>query len=149
MRAARIPILFLLLGGLGGCCSPKTRTEPKPPESVAGWKDYYDTKANVHKLGEFLLRKGESTANGEIQVKLVDIIPPDPCATDAGMNAYYPKAILQFIRVSDAKVLVEDRYREGASSNAHCNCAIATVWMHDINVKESWASFQLIGLYDK
>ena len=60
-----------------GCCSAKL-PEPAYPGPVAGWKE--SQEAGVHSVGTLVLKKGESSDNGKIGVKVVDMMAGDPCA---------------------------------------------------------------------
>ena len=81
-------ISFLVLVVLGlstnGCCLKEPRVEPAYPQSVSGWKERRERGVRIR--GEFVLKKGTSTDNGKIQVKIIDLVPPDPCACASGVT---------------------------------------------------------------
>jgi hypothetical protein len=130
-----------------GCCSPQERAQQARPEKVDGWKDSYFS--GVHSIGEFVLSKGESTDNGELGVKVVDIIAPKPCSDGyAGM----PKVVLSFYRPSDKKVLCEEAiFTEGGTLMGtgppypHCTSEVglSAISVKAINTKDNWAWFDL------
>jgi hypothetical protein len=70
-----------------------------------GWNERHEK--GVSSLGTFVLKKGQTTDNGKLQVKLVDVIPGDSCA-EAGTTISRARATLQFVRLPEQKVLCED-----------------------------------------
>jgi len=130
-----------------GCCSPQARVEPVRPQKVDGWQDTYFS--GVHSIAELVLSKGESSDNGELGVKVVDIIAPKPCSEG---YASEPKAVLQFYRPSDKKVLCEEAiFAEGGTSMGtgppypHCTpeVGLTAISVKAINAKEGWVWFDL------
>lgn len=144
----RLLVCLLPLAFFGACCTPNQRTEPQYPDHVTGWIDTVDDAAGVRRLGSFVLRKGESVNNGNVKVELVNIIPPDACESDAGVPRYYPRAVIQFVRVKDSAVLLKDRYVE-RSGNAIDVLDIGALSIYRINVKDGWVHFGLIGYLEK
>src|ERR1700752_5223329 len=138
--AQMIGLCLLLIAFLyAGCCSPQARVQPARPAKVAGWKDV--NFSGVHSIGEFVLSKGESTDNGEIGVKVVDIIPPKPCSEG---YAAMPKVVLSFYRASDGKVLCDEAiFTEGGTSMGtgppypHCkpDVGLSAISVNAINTK--------------
>jgi hypothetical protein len=130
-----------------GCCSPQQRVESARPEKVDGWQDSYFS--GVHSVAELVLSKGESSDNGELGVKVLDIIPPKPCSDGyAGM----PKVVLSFYRPSDKKVLCDEAiFTEGGTSIGtgppypHCTTEVglSAISVNAINTKEGWVWFDL------
>jgi hypothetical protein len=130
-----------------GCCSPQQRVEPARPDKVRGWKEIRD--GTVVSIGMFVMNKGESTDNGELGVKVLDIIAPKPCSDGyAGM----PKVILSFYRPSDNKVLCDEAiFTEGGTSMgtgppyAHCTpeVGLSAISVNAINTKDNWVWFDL------
>lgn len=73
----RLIALIVLSMWVQGCCIKKAHDEPAYPGKVRGWI----TGSNEEGLrGEFVLREGETTNNGKVQVKVVEIKPGDECA---------------------------------------------------------------------
>jgi hypothetical protein len=137
-----------------GCCRIKQRVEPQYPSEVSGWKVREGRGFKI--VGNFVIMKGNLIDNGKIQIKLVDVIPPDPCAEVADMQAR-ARARIQFIRSSDQKVLCDDIYPEnGAAGFSALGCrssdsditalsefGISGIYTQAINIKEGWVFFEL------
>jgi hypothetical protein len=151
MRSIQMFNLSLLVTAVailhGGCCSSQQRVEPARPEKARGWKEIRD--GTVVSIGMFVLKKGESTDNGELGVKVVDIIAPKPCADGyAGMA----KVVLSFYRPSDKKVLCEEAiFTEGGTSMGtgppypHCTpeVGLSAISVNAINARDGWVWFDL------
>jgi hypothetical protein len=147
-------ISFLVLVVLGlstnGCCLKESRVEPAYPQSVSEWKERRERGVRIR--GEFVLKKGTSTDNGKIQVKVIDLIPPDPCA-EAGAFQRNARAGIQFVRLSDNKVLLEDLFAESGSmtlraadgTSLYEEFGIYVIYIYDINLKDGWVHFELRG----
>jgi hypothetical protein len=130
-----------------GCCIPVKRDEPPYPSKVLGWKDYEDQ--GVKFRGNFILRKNEATDNGKLQIKVLDIIPPDPCA-EGGTFPRQARVKLQMVRLSDKKMLCTDTFPEngGGRFSPECGgsldeCGISALHVLDINLEEGWAYFDI------
>jgi hypothetical protein len=149
MRAFLIAML-VTCGFLRGCCTETPRVEPAYPTQERGWNERYDK--GVRSLGTFVLRKGQTTDNGKLQVKLLDVIPGDSCA-EAGTTISRARAILQFVRLPEQKVLCEDSFVETSSmtiSGTACSknlgeFGVAGILIGDINLKEGWVFFEVRG----
>jgi hypothetical protein len=145
-----LAMLGLLSSLLRGCCSEMPRTEPPYPSDVAGWKQNRERGLRV--LGNFVLKKDQSTDNGVLRIKVLDIIPGEPCS-EAGTYQHQARVTIQFIRVSDQKVLCEDTFVEKGSmtmSVGPCRVnlsefGILGIYIRAINLKEGWAFFELRG----
>jgi len=147
-------VLVLVTGLLGGCCFPISRAEPPYPTKVSGWlTDAERLKFHEeHKFwarGDFVLRKNEATDDGKIRVKVIDLIPPDPCA-EGGSFQRQARVTLQFIRMADQRVLCEETFPENGYLSVSSKCGdslsgyeIPGVGVSDINLKEGWAFIHL------
>ena len=131
-----------------GCCWRRASNgyEPPYPHNLVGWK--YREEDGVGILGEFVLKKGESTNNGEVEIKVVELIPAEPCA-DLGTALAHKRVKLQFIRMADKKVVCEDTIPDTFGGNS-CGSALDEFWingigMRGINMKEQWVHFMLTG----
>jgi len=142
-------LAFVVLSLLtGGCCSNEHRSEPAYPKSVSEWKERNERGLRI--LGDFVLKKGETTDNGKVQVKMISLIPPDPCA-ETGSFQRQARARIQFVRLSDSKVLYDDIFAERgtmALSTVKDNVnpdefGISVIYIYDINFKEGWVYFEL------
>lgn len=137
-------LLIVLL--IRGCCSAPAHTEPTAPTEPLGWTPTQENGVRI--LGKFLLHRGETTSNGKIQVKLLEIFPGDGCAESASylQNA---SAKLQFLRLSDHQVLCEVRLYEQQSGDVKCGQALSEsdvlgISVNAINLKEGWVFFELL-----
>jgi hypothetical protein len=148
-------IALAMIGSLlGACCFPEKRIEPSHPGKVSGWltdkqrlKFYEEQK--FWSRGNFVLRKNEATDDGKIRIKLIDLIPPDPCA-EGGSFQRQARVTLQFIRMSDQRSLCEETFPEDGASTVYSKCGnsldefgIDVVGVYDINLKEGWAFIRL------
>ncbi len=147
-------VLALVTCLVGGCCFPIRRVEPSYPIKVSGWltdkeRLKFHEENKYWARGDFVLRKNEATDDGKIRIKVIDLIPPDPCA-EGGSFQRQARVTLQFIRVSDQRVLCEETFPENGYLTVYTKCGdrlneydISGVGVTDINLKEGWA---FIGL---
>ena len=103
-----------------------------------------------------MLRKGETIDKGNIQIKVVEIIPGNLC-DDAGSVQYQTRVRIQFIRLSDEKVMCEEVFPETGSAllsaqacgssdiSALSDAGIEAIYVRAVNVKDGWAFFELRG----
>lgn len=99
-----------------------------------------------------MLRKDQTTENGELQIKLMELISGDPCV-DAGSERHQARVTLQFVRVRDKKVLCEDTFVEKGSrvfSGTQCGSSLTEfgimgIYVIAVNVKDEWVFFELRG----
>jgi hypothetical protein len=128
---------------MGGCCIPyEEKLEARPPY-VQGWKEV-TIENNVRLIGQHVLNKGESTDNGKLGVKLVDISPPVTCQ---GLYLWKPparKAKLQFFQPKNNEILCETTVTEG-NSVLKCGGRVGVymIGVNAINNKEGWIWFDL------
>jgi hypothetical protein len=150
-----ILITLMTAGLIGGCCQEDPRVEPPlpTPNRITGWR--YTEDEGVRSLGHFLLRKNEATDNGKVRVKVLDVVPGDPCV-DPQEYQRLPSAKFQFVRVFDGEVLCEVSEAEkssstlGAGSSSSCGNKLAEsgilgLYISAINLKEGWVFFELRG----
>lgn len=154
MRMKQLEVIMLsllLLSGLfAGCRQQPPRSEPPYPNKIWGWEYHKEQSLNI--VGDFVLKAGNSTDNGEIQVKVIELTPGDETA-DAGVLSHQTRAKLQFIRLSDNNILCENIFPEKGSlslSPPHCKhnlsgYGIASIYVSAINLKDGWVHFQLLG----
>lgn len=139
---------------LGACCFPEKRIEPSYPSKVSGWLTdkqrlkFYEER-NFWSRGNFVLRKNEATDDGKIRLKVLDLIPPDPCAEGSAFQRQ-AGVKLQFIRMSDQRSLCEETFPENSASKVYSKCGdsldefgIDVVGVYSINIKEGWAFIRL------
>jgi hypothetical protein len=133
-----------------GCCPESTRIEPNYPTEVSGWQQRHERGLKI--LGNFVLRKDQMIENGEIQIKLLELIPGNPCV-DAGSERHQPRVTLQFVKARDEKVLCEDTFAEKGSrvfSGTQCRSSLTEfgimgIYVIAVNVKDEWVFFELRG----
>jgi hypothetical protein len=94
------------------------------------------------------LTKGESTNNGEVEIKVVDLIPARACA-DRGTALAHKRVTLRFIRMADKKVVCETTLPDTLGGNI-CRGALDEFWisgigLRGINMKGQWVHFLLTG----
>lgn len=147
MTLRRLAFVLISLA-IGGCCLKGTRTEPSYPSVRVGW-DEREVRG-VHVLGSFVLKTSEVIENGNVQIKVVELIPRDPCVEP---NSFIgtDRVKLRFIRKTDQKVLCEPIFMTGESSTLltdQCRDVaeesdIAAVYTKAINITDGWAYFEL------
>lgn len=148
-------IALALIGSLlSGCCLPERRTESPYPSKVSGWLSEperlkFHEEHGFWARGDFVLRKNESADDGKLKVKVIELIPPDPCA-EGGSFLRQARVTLQFIRMSDQKMLCEETFPERGYLTVYSKCGnslsefeIPGVGVTDINLKEGWAFIRL------
>lgn len=149
-------ITTLFLSGLtNGCCPKSERIEPPYPSGLIGWSGRVDKGGFV--VRDFVLRKGESTGNGNVEVRLLELLPGDSC-TEAGDFRHLARARIQFISAADKKILCEDVFGDSGTSTLSAtpcrsdpqrlsllaNSGVQTVYAN-INLQEAWVYLQLRG----
>jgi hypothetical protein len=135
---------------LQGCC-PGSRREPTYPTDAGGWRDSQNGTTKLR--GSFVLRKGEHTDNGKLQITVSDLLPPE-CTGDAGDFAARARVKLKFVRLSDEHVLCSDIFPENGGGELIGGCAgiprefgVFGVGARAINLKEGWVHFIITGDY--
>lgn len=130
-----------------GCCSSKP-PEPTHPGPVAGWKE--SQEGGVHTVGTLVLKKGESSDNGKIGVRVVDIIAADPCAGYGTLKSI-PRVRMQFYQAPQQKMICEELLTAGSGTSlvaGPCGEKIAdlgvtAISVNAINATEGWVWFEL------
>jgi len=154
MRFLLIATLFLCTA-TNGCCPKSERIEPPYPSEVTGWLGRTDKGGFI--VRDVLLRKGESTGNGKVEVRLLELLPGDPC-TESGDFRHLARARIQFVNASDDGVLCEDIFGDSGTSTlsgTSCqsdpqalailfNSGVQSVYAN-INLREGWVYLQLRG----
>jgi hypothetical protein len=142
--------VILLACFMRDCCSESTRIEPSYPTEIPGWQQSHERGLTIR--GTFLLRKNQSTDNGELQIKLIEVIPGNQCV-EAGDERYQPRVTLEFVRLPAGKVLCEETFSEKGSrvfSGSRCGSnlsefGILGIYVIGVNVKDEWVLFELRG----
>lgn len=143
-RWLALGLVVLPLINLQGCCVFKSRTEPSLPDKVVGWKDYKEGGGSFH--GNFVLRVGETTDNGKVRIKVLELLPPSNCF-DAGYESAQVRAKLEFSRVADSTVICEGVFAERGAGNLNYRCpgisanGVNGIGVRSINLKDQWVYF--------
>ena len=154
-----ILLMLTLLGvWMQGCCIQEERVEPPYPSDLSGWEGQKEPNGRLAR--KFVLKKGQATDNARVQVKVIDLIPGDPCAEPAAFQRQ-ARARIQFVSLSDMKVLCEETFAEnGVSTFSSEGCGSSQVGVSElnllgifsinvlaINLKEEWVYIGLYGYY--
>jgi hypothetical protein len=134
-------------GMMRGCCSSK-QPEPAHPGSVAGWKESHE--GSVQTVGMLVLKKSESSDNGTVGVRVVDIVAGDSCAGHGTLQSI-PRVKMQFYQPSQQKVICEEILTAGSGTSlvaTSCGERIAdlgvtAISINAINATEGWVWFEL------
>ena len=143
-------IAMILSVFLSGCVKENCQfanefNHPKRPASVKGWNEFKVGETLVIK-GQFVLKKGESTNNGKVGIKVLDLSP--------AMCFYFrepqsPEAKLQFFNVESGEIICQGTFRPGATSMDSENICggkdleWSVLSINDINANENWVFFDL------
>lgn len=127
-----------------GCYCHPSKPQPNHPGQVRGWESYQTSSITI--LGEFVLKKGESTNNGKIGIMIVDITPPKACANP---NEWLgsPKVTYRFYNISDNHTFCETTTLDGGGGMGS-ECAdrvpgVTAVYTYAINTKDNWVHFDI------
>jgi len=101
-------------------------------------------------LGSYVLKTGEAIENGNVQMKVIELAPSDPCAEPNSLIGM-DRVKLRFIRKTDQKVLCESTSMVGGSSTLlgdPCGKVakesdVASVYIKAINITDGWVYFEL------
>ena len=135
-------ILCAIVGlSSAGCCR-SLPPQPPRPDKLEGWKDFIDD-SGMKFHGVLLLKKGESSDNGTIGVRVTEIAEAQPCA-DVGIE-YHRRALLQFFTPSDGRVACEELVADGGNSEIRCGdrLGVDVIGVRAINTAEGWVLFDL------
>lgn len=140
--------MLLLCGLMPGCCYFESREQPPYPTDVTGWKQ--SREGGILSLGKFVLKEGETTDDGRVQVKVIRLYDGDMCR-EAGTLGRLPKAAFQFTSLPDQKVLCKATFNAGGASNISSDCGesldpfgISSIAVGGVNTNDKWVSFELI-----
>ena len=143
----RFAALSLLCFLSSGCCQLFSKEDPQParPNLTSSWREQTDL-FGVRSIGFFVMNKGEATDNGQLGVKVIDILPKEcRCMSCEPTN---PRVRIAFYRPSDNKLLCEDDFFQGSSSfdiRPKCDptMGISVIAINAVNTQEKWVSFDL------
>lgn len=137
-------VLIIVLPGLNGCCR-SLDSNPSRPNQVRGWQEF--GSGPTKSIGEFVLKKGESTDNHIVGVQLVDTVKGRSCS---GTETTGPSALVRFFRVSDQQTLLEIQLTAGNTRLINFNRPLVeeygldTIFIRGINTQDSWVWFELM-----
>jgi len=148
---------------LPGCCATSGRQNPPLPTDAVGWKDFEETYAHygsgsdpskelvyrtIKYRGRFVLKNGEQTDNGRLQIKVLELMPPH-CFVEQGDPAARARVKLEFRALSDPDrpcYLVRPDHDWNVGQDCHgLNHELETlgVEVRSINLKDGWVYFDL------
>ena len=139
-----LKIVIALVFLLSSCAVYREEIDnPTKPTSIRGWQAYESGSITIK--AEFVLKKGESTNNGRIGLKLVDLFPSDYHFFD---SPELPKVKVQFFLVSNQQVLCEGVFTRGGNAlDVPHLCKSDLEWtvlyVRDVNYPEGWAFLDL------
>ena len=128
-----------------GCCLAEKFRQPDWPNGVLGWvsNPNVNDKSGIRLLGVLVLKKGESTHNGKIGVRAIDIIEGDPCAHFGSAKAR--KATMQFFDPRDNRTICQVTLWEHSTGSLECpqELGISAYGVQAVNTKDHWVLFDL------
>lgn len=145
IKFLRLVLLLFVMVLSNGCCD-KEIIEPERPTNIQGWKSYPLGSITIY--GRFILQKGESTDNGKVGIRLVELYP---AKCRIAQITQIPSAKMQIYNVSDNSILCERRFVLFANrldildtcSEKLKGLEWDVIYIESINFKEGWAAFEL------
>ena len=102
-------------------------------------------------VGDFVLSKGESTDNGEIGVKVLDIAGT-PCPGGTICLAPDAKVTLRFYRPRNNTVVCDTTIESGSTSSATkfvcADLPFTNMQVPDVNTRQGWALISFFNVHD-
>lgn len=147
MRVAFLLIVTVVTFLMRGCCEAVPST-PNRPASVRGWQKFNNDQG-IHAIGEFILKKGESTENGKFGVELIKTIASEKCSGPFAENDITPRAVVRIYEVANKRTLAEIKVRDGTSSRLininfpTTEYGVGGIFPYAINTKDEWIWFEL------
>ena len=141
-------LAIALTGFLGWFFSTGIQFQPRRPMNLSASRET-PWGGGVTYVGQFILQKGESTDNGKIGVRLVNITSK-PCPFATICLQPEAKASLRFYRPADQSVICETTLDSSSTSyDARRVCAglpFTNINVHEINTREDWACISFFNL---
>ena len=145
LNEMKLPLFVVLLLSvfISGCrCTKQPPPQPVGPFKVDGWKETRD--AGVTFIAVLLLRKGESSENGKVGVRVTEIHEANPCCGDPSPLCDR-RARIQFYRPSDGRVLCELEPSDRGNNVISCGeeLGVSVIGIRGISTAEGWVLFDL------
>lgn len=140
---ARTPALLFLLCLARACCPSVEHPEPEYPSDVKGWQSPDPITSEIR--GSFVVKKGEEISNGQIRIKVVDLIPGNIC--DRGTEDGRTTVRLRFSSTRDQTTICEDGFPDRGSrqvTGGHCGdklegFGIGYIKINAVSLRDRWA----------
>jgi hypothetical protein len=146
-RANTVSLMVLLVCASLSACGPCLRPPPPQPArpfKIDGWNKTHDKEAGVTYCAVLVLKKGESSDNGRIGVRVTSILEGDACCGDPAPRCNR-RANVQFFRPQDNRLLCEMEVPDNSNSTIPCaeevGSQVIGVW--GINTQEGWVLLDL------
>jgi hypothetical protein len=125
-----------------GPCTKRPPAQPVGPFEVDGWKETRDS--GVVYVAVLLLRKGESSNNGKVGVRVTEIKEANPCCGDPNPLCDR-RATIQFYRPADGRVLCELEPSDRGNNVISCaeEIGVSVIGIRAIDTAEDWVLFDL------
>lgn len=140
-------ILLAFPAALSGCCNNTYVEQPIYPSDVPGWREIRFSNG-VHSIGVLVLRKSESSNNGQVGITIVDVIPPNRCA-EPGSWQGEPRVILKLFNPSNPSDACQTTMGSGGHSVLSSACGSAfglgVINIIGINSNDRWVHLELIN----
>jgi hypothetical protein len=128
------------------CNCHRPRSQPSRPAGRFGWKTEAPDENGSVRIGEFVLKEGESIHNGEFVLTVQNITAPDLCA-EAYSASGSPSVVFEFSRMSDKQKLCTSLSLDGGRGTlGDCGDKLAGasfMAVHEINTQDNWVHFEL------
>jgi hypothetical protein len=124
---------------------------PERVENPSGWEPYR-VGGGITVVGEFVLKKGESTDNGKLGVKVLDITPGPPSPPYVtNIESDGSKAVLRFYNATDQSVIcdfTDEASSTGSDTRYICGGKLpfSNLRVEGIDSKEGWVYFSFHNL---
>jgi hypothetical protein len=124
--------------------------QPTRLENPSGWREV-GRGGSITFVGQFVLTKGQSTDNGNLGVKLVDI-SWKPCPAHTLCLSTDAQATLRFYHPSDGSVICEPKlHASDTSYGAKYVCPglpFTNLEVREINTRDGWALISFFNVND-
>jgi len=119
--------------------------QPTMPQQVRGWNERVENGARS--IAELVLKEGDTSSNGRVDIHVDQIIPPD---LRAERNSYFgsARAVFSFYRSADKSLLCHVTFMTsgGGLDESRCDTkamGFEAMTVHAINTKDKWVWLSL------